>query len=537
MQDPVKNAPFRALVCDAIHESGLNALKKAGDIDVDLRPGIEPDELLRVIRQYDALLIRSRTNINAEMIQAADRLKAIGRAGVGLDNVDIEAATRRGVIVMNSPGGNTVAAAEHSITMMLALSRNIAPANAALLRGEFDARTRMVGVELYNKTLGVFGLGRIGIEVAKRAAAFGMRVVGRDPYISDEVASQQRIHLMPFEELIQTADYITIHVPLTRETYHRFGRREFSRMKPTARIINCARGGVIDEDALLDALKDGEIAGAALDVFEDEPNVNMRLAELPNALTTPHLGGSTREAQEFVARDIARQVSAALRGLPVENAVNMPSLDARAMESVGPYVSLAEKLGSIQAQLSRGEKIQEVGIEYAGDIFEGASNLVASSLQKGILSRALAGRVNYVNAPVLIRQRGIRLLETRSSGHPVYANLLTVTVVTSKERRSIGGTVFGNQERIVMIDQYHTSAMPEGCMLFVYNYDQPGMIGRVGTILGSHDINISDMSVGRVSPKGLAVMAVNIDSEAPDEAIREIAAIERIHEVKYVVLS
>lgn len=536
MHNPANNAPFRALVCDTLHESGLKTLKKAGGIQVDLRPGIAQEELLRVVNQYDALLIRSRTQINADIIEAADRLKAIGRAGVGIDNVDVEAATRRGVIVMNSPAGNTVAAAEHTIAMMLALARNIAPANAALRRGDFEARTRMVGVELYNKTLGVVGLGRIGIEVAKRAAAFGMRVVGRDPYISDETANQQRIHLMPFEELIQTADYITIHVPLTRETYHRFGQREFARMKPTARIVNCARGGVIDEEALLDALKEGEIAGAALDVFEDETNVNTRLAELPNALATPHLGGSTREAQENVARDIARQVSAALRGLPVEHAVNMPSLDARAMESVGPYVSLAEKLGSILAQLSRGEQIQEVGIEYAGDIFEGASNLVANALQKGVLSRALAGRVNYVNAPVLVRQRGIRLLETRSSGHSVYANLLTVTAVTSKARRTIGGTMFGNQERIVMIDQYHTSAKPEGCMLFVYNYDQPGMIGRIGTILGSHSVNISDMSVGRVSPKGLAIMVVNIDSEAPVEAVQKIAAIERIHEVKYVVL-
>lgn len=524
----------RVLVSDSLAESGLAMLRNEPDVEVDVRPDVSAEELLDCIGDYDALLIRSRTQAPAALIEKAERLKVIGRAGVGIDNVDLDAATRRGIVVMNSPTGNTISAAEHTMTMMLALSRNIAPANASLRAGEWD-RKSFVGVEVYQKTLGMLGLGRVGSEVVARARAFGMHVIADDPYVSQSAAERLGVTLVPFDELLARSDYITAHVPLTRETHHRFGAAEFAGMKAGVRIVNCARGGIFDEDALCDALTSGHVAGAALDVYEEEPEINTRLVALPNVLSTPHLGASTKEAQENISVDIAKQALNALRGKPVQNALNMPSVDAATFEVLGPYISLAEKLGSLQAQII-GSPISEVGIEYSGAVFDGDTASVTTALQKGMLTPALDEMVNYVNAPAFFRERGIRLTETRTSVHDVFSNLLTVRVRTDSGVRVVSGAVFGKQQRLVLIDGYHCSATPEGAMLLVFNNDAPGMIGLVGTLLGKHGVNIADMSVGRLTRSGGAVMMVNCDTAVPRAVVDEIAAQDDINSVRYAVL-
>ncbi|MAF09902.1 phosphoglycerate dehydrogenase [Candidatus Poribacteria bacterium] len=529
------DATKRVLVSESLADSGLAILKGESDIEVHERPGMSPEQLLDCIGDYDALLIRSETQVTDEVIAKANRLKVVGRAGVGIDNVDLKAATRRGIIVMNSPTGNTIAAAEHTMTMMLALSRNIAPANASLLSGEWD-RSPFVGVELYRKTLGTLGLGRVGSEVVRRARAFGMNVIADDPYVSQSAAERLGVSLAPFDELLTRSDYITAHVPLTRETRHRFGAAEFARMKPGVRIVNCARGGVFDEDALHDALASGHVAGAALDVYESEPEINTRLVELPTVLATPHLGASTKEAQANISIDIAKQVMNALRGRPVENALNMPSVDAATLEVLGPYISLAEKLGSLQTQIIGDATIEEVGIEYSGGLFEMDVAPITTALQKGMLQPALGDMVNFVNAPLFFEERGIRLTETRTSRHDAFSNLLTVRIGTGFDVRVVAGTVAGGQQRLVMIDDYHCSATPEGPMLLVFNNDAPGMIGRVGTLLGKHQINIADMGVGRVGHEGRAVMMVSCDAPVARAVLDEIATQEGIITVRYAVL-
>jgi D-3-phosphoglycerate dehydrogenase len=524
----------RVLVSDPLGAGGLHLLREQPDVEVDVRTDLSHDELVACIREYDALLIRSHTRVDAEVIEAAERLRVIGRAGVGIDNIDMDAATRRGILVMNSPTGNTISAAEHTLTMVLALSRNIALANQSMRAGTWD-RSRFTGVEVYGKTFGVVGLGRIGSEVARRGRAFGMKMLAVDPYISHGAAEKLGARLVSFPELLSQSDYISVHLPLTRETYHMFGAAEFAQMKPGARIINCARGGLFDEEALYEALKTGRVAAAALDVFEDEPNINMRLVELPNVLATPHLGASTAEAQENISIEIATQALNALRGKPVQNAVNLPSVDPRTLEALGPYISLAENLGSFQAQLVDGT-IHEVRVEYTGGLFERNVAPVTVAVQKGLLSPALHEIVNYVNAPFYMRQRGIRVIETRSSSHDVYANLMTVSVRTDIGGHDMGGTVFGDEARIVTLDGFHLTATPEGPMLLVFNNDQPGAIGVIGTILGRHGINIADMSVGRQGPGGQAVMLINVDSPVPREIVQELEAQEQINEVRYVCL-
>lgn len=524
----------RILVSDPLAESGLRILREQPDTEVDVRIGLSPEELLALIGEYDALVIRSHTRVTAEVIEAAHRLKVIGRAGVGTDNIDVAAATKRGIIVMNSPTGNTVSAAEHTMTLLLALSRNIAQANAALRAGQWE-RSRFVGVEVYGKTLGILGLGRIGSEVAKRARAFGMKVLGTDPFISQSGAERLGVQLVEFDELLKNADYITIHVPLTQDTYHLFDAKAFSKMKRNARLINCARGGIVDEEALIEALKTGQIAGAALDVFEDEPQINTRLVELPHVLATPHLGASTEEAQENISIEIATQCLNALRGRAVLNAINLPSLDARTLEVLGPFLQLAEKLGALQAQLVEGT-IEEVSVEYSGGLFEKNVAPVTIAVQKGLLTPVLQEQVNYVNAPFYMEQRGIRVTESRSSRHEVFSNLLTVRVRTNQGMRVVSGTVFGDKPRIVMLDGYQLTATPEGGMLLVYNNDQPGAIGIIGTILGRNGINIADMSVGRESPRGRAVMLINVDSLVPRDILQELQAQHQINAVRFVLL-
>ena len=526
---------YKVLVSDLLSQQGLDVLTESGDFEVDVILDLSHEELLDRIADYNALLIRSATKVTAEIIAAATQLKVIGRAGVGVDNIDVQAATRNGILVVNTPTGNTIAAAEHTIAMLLALARNIVPAGISLKNKTWQ-RNDFIGVELYGKNFGTIGLGRIGREVTRRVQAFGMRVLAYDPYISANAAEKIGIRLVDRETLFQESDYISIHTHLNAETYHSISASEFARMKPSCRLINCARGGIIDEDALYDALKAGELAGAALDVFENEPATDTPLLDLENVLALPHLGASTSEAQEHVAIEVAQQVKNALRGEPVANAVNQPKIDPRTLDILGPYLELAEKIGSFHAQIVEGQ-ISAIKIHYNGTLFQKEDvTPVTVALQKGLLAPVLAN-VNYVNAPFLIKQRGISVTETKSESDANFANSVAITVTTDKGDAVIEGTAFGKKDiRIVRIDQLHINVRPTGYILLIYNSDQPGMIGLMGTILGEHNINIADMTVGRSRLWEVAVTLINVDSPVPRHVLQTIASQKKIDFVKQVFL-
>ena len=525
----------KVLVSDLLSQQGLDVLTESGDFEVDVILDLSHQELLDRIADYNALLIRSATKVTAEVIDAATQLKVVGRAGVGVDNIDVQAATRNGILVVNTPTGNTIAAAEHTIAMLLALSRNIVPAGISL-KNRTWRRNDFIGVELYGKIFGTIGLGRIGREVTKRVQAFGMQVIAYDPYISASAAEKIGIRLVDREALFQESDYISIHTHLNAETYHSIGASEFALMKPSCRLINCARGGIIDEDALYHALKTEQFAGAALDVFEDEPATDTPLLDLENVLALPHLGASTSEAQEHVAVEVAQQVRNALRGQPVANAVNQPNIDPRTLDILGPYLELAEKIGSFHAQIVEGQ-ISAIKIHYNGTLFQEEDvTPVTVALQKGLLAPVLAN-VNYVNAPFLIKQRGISVTETKSESEANYANSIAITVTTDKGETVIEGTAYGKKDiRIVSIDQLHINVRPTGHILLIYNSDQPGMIGLMGTILGEHNINIADMTVGRSRLSELAVTLINVDSPVPRHVLQMIASQKKIDFVKQVFL-
>lgn len=525
----------KVLVSDLLSQQGLDVLIKSGDFEVDVALELTHEQLLNRISDYNALLIRSGTRVTQDVIDAATRLKVIGRAGVGVDNIDIEAATQKGILVVNTPDGNTIAAAEHTVAMLLALSRNIVPAGISLKNGTWE-RNDFIGVELYGKVFGTVGHGRIGREVTKRVQAFGMQLVAFDPFISTNAAEKSGVRLVDRDALFTESDYISVHTVLTPETYHSIGESEFNLMKPTARLINCARGGIIDEKALYHALKEKKIAGAALDVFEDEPAINNPLLELDNVLALPHLGASTTEAQEHVAIEVAQQVMDALQGKPVANAVNQPKIDPRMYDVLGPYLQLAEKIGSFHAQIVEGQ-ISSIKIHYSGTLFRKEDvTPITVALQKGLLSPVLS-EVNYVNAPFLVKQRGISVTETKSEAEVDFANLMTVSVITDRGETLLAGTTFGRKDiRIVRINKLHLNATPEGYILLIYNSDQPGMIGLIGTILGEHNINIADMTVGRSRVGEVALTLINVDSLVPRNVLRTIAAQEKIDFVKQVIL-
>ena len=526
---------YKVLVSDLLSQQGLDVLTENGDFEVDVILNLSHEALLDRIADYHALLIRSATKVTADVIGAARQLKVIGRAGVGVDNIDVQAATRNGILVVNTPTGNTIAAAEHTVALLLALARNIVPAGISL-RNRAWQRNDFIGVELYGKVFGTVGLGRIGREVARRAQAFEMQIIAYDPYISANAAEKIGIRLVDRETLFQESDYISIHTHLNAETYHSIGASEFALMKPSCRLINCARGGIIDEAALYDALKAGELAGAALDVFEDEPATDTPLLDLENVLALPHLGASTSEAQEHVAVEVAQQVRNALHGQPVANAVNQPKIDPRTLDILGPYLELAEKIGSFQTQIVEGQ-ISAIKIHYNGTLFQKEDvTPVTVAFQKGLLAPVLAD-VNYVNAPFLVQQRGISVTETKSASEANYANSITIAVSTDKGETVIEGTAFGKKDiRIVRIDQLHINVRPMGYILLIYNSDQPGMIGLMGTILGEHGINIADMTVGRSRVSELAVTLINVDSPVPRGVLQMIASQKKIDFVKQVFL-
>jgi D-3-phosphoglycerate dehydrogenase len=518
----------KILVSDDVSEAGLEPLRAAG-FAVEKRTGMKPEELRAAVGDYDGLVVRSETKVTAEVLDAAARLRAIGRAGVGVDNIDVAAATQRGVIVMNAPDGNTMTTAEHTVALLLALARRVPQSNESLRAGRWE-RKKFVGVELRGKTLGLVGLGRIGRVVASRARGFEMRVVAFDPFVSPEQLANTGVELATLREVCAQADFLSVHTPLTAETRGIIGAEELSLMKPTARVINCARGGLVDERALLDALREKRIAGAALDVFEQEPPPQDHpLLQLEEVIATPHLGASTVEAQEGVALTVAEQMrdyflTGALRG-----AVNAPSLGAQELAVLRPYLVLADRLGRFQAQLAD-EPVSSIRIEYAGEVAELDAAPVTRSFLAGLL-RDVSARVNVVNAFLIAEERGIRV--TTAYRHAVAGEMIPAirtAVVTRAGEETVSGALFGanGEGRITGISGFVVEALPAGHMVVTRSRDVPGVIGRLGTLLGARGVNISRFHLGRRERGGEAIAVVETDAPLDDAALAELLSTEEI---------
>lgn len=524
---------YRVLVSDPISEQGLDKLREKALVDV--KTGLKHTELLDIIGEYDALIVRSETIVDKEILEAGKRLKVVGRAGVGVDNIDVEAATENGIVVINAPSGNTISTAEHTMAMMTSLARNIPSAARSLKAGQWK-RSAYMGIELYKKVLGIIGFGRVGSEVAKRAKAMGMEVIVYDPYISEEKAAKSGVSPVSLDTLCRTADIITLHTPLTSKTRHIIGQKELAIMKDGVRIINCARGGLIDEKSLYEALKAGKVAGAALDVFEDEPCTENPLFDLDNVIVTPHLGASTLEAQINVALQVAEQVIAALEGEPVLNAINVQGIDRETFVGIKPFLPLMKILGSFYTQVFGGQ-VKEVEVLYSGDIARFKVAPLTTYLLIGLFSPILHETVNFVNAPHVARQRGILVREMTSSTVEDFTNLVTVHVKTADGINTIAGTLFKKKDcRIVQIGKHRIEAIPSRYMIVTNHVDIPGVIGSVGTILGKNNVNIAGMQVGRESIGGEAVMVVQVDSMVTEDIIRQIEKLPPIESVCFVTL-
>ena len=526
---------MKVLVSDSLSEEGLEILRSAG-LNVVYKPGLSPEELKKEIEDADALIIRSGTKVTKEIIDHAKRLKVIGRAGTGLDNVDVAKATEKGIVVMNVPGGNTLSAAEHTFALILSLARRIPQANAAVKSGVWD-RKKFMGVELNGKVLGVIGLGRIGSIVAERALCFKMKVLGYDPFVSPEVAKERGIELVSLDELLSKSDFVTIHTPLTKETYHLLNKERISKMKKGAYLINCARGGIVDENALYEALVSGHLAGAALDVFEKEPvPPDYPLLKLDNVVVTPHLGASTLEAQKVVAVEIANQVVDYLLHGIVRNAVNVPAITGEALVVLKPVLNLAERLGLFAAQLIEGA-ITEVEITYLGEVAKLDVKPATVALVKGLLSPYLKEDVNYVNSLIRAKERNIKVSEIKTESAEDFTSLIRVKVLSSKDSVLVEGTIFGkNEPRIVKINGFRLDALPEGHMLFIFNEDRPGVIGKIGTILGKHNLNIARMYVGQDPMKKRNIILLSLDQPPTQEALEELQKEPTVYLVKALEL-
>ncbi|PZO12522.1 MAG: phosphoglycerate dehydrogenase [Leptolyngbya foveolarum] len=510
----------KVLVSDPIDQAGLDILSQVATVDVKTKLPLE--ELIAIIPEYDALMIRSGTKVTKEVLEAGNKLQIIGRAGVGVDNVDVQAATRKGIVVVNSPEGNTIAAAEHALAMMLSMSRYIPAADKAVKAGGWD-RKSFTGVEVYKKTLGVVGLGKIGSHVATVARAMGMNLLAFDPFISSDRAEELGCRLVEMDFLLRESDYITLHIPKTKETAHLINAESLRKMKPTARIVNCARGGIIDEDALADALEEGIIAGAALDVYEEEPLGESKLRSIDKSLVlTPHLGASTAEAQVNVAVDVAEQIRDVLIGLPARSAVNIPGLRPDVLEKLRPYLKLAETLGNFVGQLAGG-RIEELQVKLQGELAQDDTKPIVIAALKGLLSNALQERVNYVNASIEAKERGIRVIETKDTTAEDYTGSLYLSAKGSLGEHSVTGVLIGGSEvRIIDMDNFPINVPPTKYMLFTLHRDMPGIIGKIGSLLGSFNVNIASMQVGRKIVRGDAVMVLSIDDPLPEGIITEI---------------
>lgn len=525
---------MKILISDPIEQSCVDILKREG-FDVDEKPGISRDEIKKIIPAYDALIVRSGTKVTADIIAEAKGLKVIGRAGAGVDNIDVEAASRRGIIVMNTPGGNTVSTAEHTVSMMLSLARNIPQAHMSLVDGKWD-RKKFMGTELFGKTLGIVGLGKIGREVATRCRAFGMIVIGFDPLLASDIALKLGVELVPLDEIYRRSDFITVHTPLNDDTRGMLNEKTLAKCKKGVRLVNCARGGIIDETALLNALNSGQVAGAALDVFVEEPPKSNPLLQHPRAIATPHLGASTEEAQEKVAIQIAQQLADALHERGISGAVNAVALQEGIPTELKPYLVLAEKIGSLQAQLMKG-KLRDLTIETRGELLQKHVELLTTGVLKGFFSNLMSEPVNYINAPLIAQSMGIRINEKKERDGENYSHLLTVEYATDAEERSFSGTVFGTtRPRIVRIDSYYFEINPEGILLFYSNTDRPGMLAKVGGILADASINIAGLSLGRSGIGGRALTVVGVDNPISDDVLAKISSLVGVFEAKVVTL-
>jgi len=526
----------KILVSDPLAKEGIELLKTDSDFAVDVKTGMKPEELAGIIGDYDGLLVRSETKATKDILAVAKKLKIIGRAGTGVDNIDVKEASKKGIVVMNVPGGNTVSAAEHTVSMLLALSRNIPQANASLKKCEWKKKD-FVGVEIFGKTVGILGFGKIGVEVAKRLLGFGVKIVVYDPFVSKERAAQLGVEIVSLDELFMKSDYITIHTPKTDSTKNIINAETIKKMKDGVRIINCARGGLIDEKALAEALKSGKIKGAALDVFEKEPLCESPFFEINSVIMTPHLGASTVEAQTNVSVEIVKQMIQYFKTGVIINAVNFPYIAPETLEKIQPYVTLAEKLGLFVSQIAEGG-VKSVHIEYAGILTKYDTAPATISAVKGILSKIVDNEmVNYVNASFMANERGIKVSETKSAREMEFTNLISVIVDTDSGSSSVAGTVFGKSElRIVKINEYYLDVEPTGDILVFSNTDKPGVIGKIGTILGEHGINIASMEVGRKTAGEDALTVINVDNAVGEEVIEIIKKQQVIKNVKMVKL-
>lgn len=511
----------KVLVSDTLAKEGIEIFEKAEGIEVDVITNLTPEELKAVIKDYDGLAIRSATKVTPEIVEAAARLKVVGRAGIGLDNVDVAAASSKGIVVMNTPGGNTNTTAEHAITMMLALARRVPQATMSMKSGKWEKK-KFMGAEVFNKTLGIIGTGRVGSIVANRAQGLKMNVIAYDPYIAPEAAEKMGINLVTLDELLSRSDFISIHTPLTDDTRQLINAETIAKMKDGVFVVNCARGAIVKEEDLYDALLSGKIAGAALDVFAEEPTTNRKLVELENVICTPHLGASTDEAQRNVAIAVAEQIVDYLTKGEIRNAVNFPSVSAEVLSHIRPYLILAEKLGALESQIVEGG-IEEVTVEFSGQILDYDVAPLTIAVLKGLLTPILKENINFINAPVIARDRGIRVVEAKSSEARDYTSMISLTVKTSTDKGFAAGAIFGRRDpRIVRINEYPLDVIPEGHMVLVYNNDRPGVIGNIGTTLGDSGINIARLHLGREKVEGKALVVLSTDSMVTDEALAKL---------------
>ncbi len=524
---------MKILVSDSLSEEGLMILKESG-FDVVVDTGLSEDQLVEKIKGVDALVIRSGTQVTARVIEAADSLKIIGRAGVGVDNVDTDAATKKGIIVSNTPDGNTLSAAEHTCAMMMAVARNI-PQACASLKSEKWERNKFMGVEFNKKVLGVIGLGRIGAEVAKRFQSFNMTVLGYDPFVSEERAKSMGITLTTVEDICRKADFITVHTPLTKETRNIVNADMFNVMKPTARIVNCARGGIINEEDLVNAIESGKIAGAAIDVFVEEPPFGSGLLKSDKIIVTPHLGASTVEAQVNVAIDIAHEIINVLNGEGARSAVNIPAVRPEVMEVISPYVKLAEVSGKIAATLI-GSSYDKIDLAYNGEISTKDVRTVTLAALKGALAVAVGSGVNYVNAPGLAKSRGVEVSEKKSETSGEYGSVFTVTVSGGGKSVLVSGTAVGNDIKIIQIDKTRVDVYPSAHMIFADHVNKPNVIGPCCQILGENNINISGMQVGHVKVGEPTIMVISVDSDVPEGVLNKLTTVDGVLSAKIVAI-
>ena len=521
---------MKVLVSDNLGEIGIRKFQEEKGFEVDVKTGLSPEELKEIIGAYDALVIRSATKVTEDLLEAAANLKVVGRAGIGLDNVDIPAATKLGVVVMNTPTGNVITTAEHTIAMLLALSRNIPMGTVSLKEGLW-VKKNLQGREIYNKWLGVIGFGKIGSIVADRARGLKMRVMVHDPFVAPEQIEKAGFKSVTLEELYRTADYITVHVPKLKNTVGFINKETFDLMKTGVMIINCARGGIVEEKALTEALRSGKVAGAALDVFETEPPGVCELIEHDRVICTPHLGASTQEAQTNVALTIAEQIIDYLKNGTIVNAVNVPSITGELLTKLGPYLSLGEKIGALQAQFSKGP-VKKVEILFEGDFNGLDMQPVSTAVLKGLLAPMVQDAVNFVNSLIIAKEMGIKITESASDQSDHFINLISVCVVTTDMTTTVSGTIFGKHDpRIVKINNFGLELIPEGHLALIYNYDKPGAIGSIGTTLGKHAINISRMQVGQDQDGENNIIFLRTDTKIPDDVVAELRALPMVNTV------